>query len=62
MTEVTLLDDGGNTFGAYHVGGYTLPKFGKTVAEAKEVFDNVPTVPVREDDCLLCTYPKTGEV
>lgn len=60
MTEIFVEDDGGSTVKTYDVGGYRVPKFGKRIAEIKDIFDNVPNIAVRDDDYVLCSYPKTG--
>lgn len=62
MTEIFVEGDGGNTVKTYDVGGYRVPKFGKGITEIKDIFDNVPNIPVRDDDYVLCSYPKTGRI
>lgn len=61
MTEVKLIDDGGDILTAVEVGnGVILPNIPPTPEDAKRIFDNLQNYEFREDDIMLCTFPKTG--
>lgn len=63
MAEIMPADDGGNTCsGCCDVGGYRHPVFDKTPSQIKKIFENMPNFPLRDDDYLLCSFPKTGNV
>jgi len=61
MSEVTIQDDGGDTLHAIDVGGFIHPSFSKDPAHVKRIFESVPNFKCREDDVMLCTFPKTGK-
>lgn len=61
MAEIRPADDGGNTCsGCCDAGGYRHPLFDKTPSQIKEIFENMPNFPLRDNDYLLCSFPKTG--
>lgn len=60
MTHVQIADVGGATMNMVDVGGFLQPVFMKTPEEIKKIFENVPKFKFRDDDLMLCTFPKTG--
>ena len=61
MTEILVKDDGGDTVRMVDMGGYISPKFPeKDVLTLKKIFDDMPTFSMRDDDIMLCSFPKTG--
>lgn len=63
MTEVCVIDDGGETSYAIDVGAdFCHPSFIKTPMEIKEIFEKVPQFKCRSDDTMLCSFPKTGKI
>lgn len=61
MTEAKVIDDGGDTLLVYDVGGgLILPRIPPTAKDAKTIFENLQNYTFREDDIMLCTFPKTG--
>jgi hypothetical protein len=42
--------------------GYRQCTFGQTEEQHQANFDNVKNIKCRDDDFLLCSYPKTGEL
>lgn len=42
-------------------GGVILPSVSPTAKEAKRIFDNEQNYEFRENDVMLCTYPKSGK-
>ena len=41
---------------------YRLPTFERTPEEIRTIFENVPNFRCRDDDVMICSYPKTGQV
>lgn len=62
MTELVLTDDGGDPcYSRCFIDGVRHPTFGKSPTEIKDIFYNIPNFPVREDDYVICAFPKSGE-
>ncbi|XP_045172039.2 sulfotransferase 1B1-like [Mercenaria mercenaria] len=60
MAVVKIPDLGGATIDGIDVGGFISAKFLKSPAETKQLFDNASDFKFRDDDIMLCAYPKTG--
>ncbi|XP_045171746.1 sulfotransferase 1B1-like [Mercenaria mercenaria] len=60
MTAIQVKDIGGATIDFTDVGGFIASKFLKPPNETKQLFDNAPNFTFRDNDLMLCTYPKTG--
>ena len=61
MSTIFVPDDGGDTIAMTDVGDYKTPPFpAKDASTIKKLFDDMPNVKMREDDIMLCSFPKTG--
>lgn len=60
MALILESDREGNTMELVDVGECRLPTFYRTPQEVKEIFDNIPSFWCRDDDLMICSYPKTG--
>ncbi|XP_060586559.1 sulfotransferase 1B1-like [Ruditapes philippinarum] len=59
MSAFKVKDAGGSTIDMIDVGGFIASKF-KPPSGIEKLFDNTPNFKFRDDDVMLCTYPKTG--
>ncbi|XP_045172035.2 sulfotransferase 1E1-like [Mercenaria mercenaria] len=61
MTEVILTDADGNTLrSGIDVGGIVTPDASMDPMRNKRIFDELQTFKFRDDDIMLCTFPKCG--
>ncbi|KAH3883800.1 hypothetical protein DPMN_007768 [Dreissena polymorpha] len=60
MSLIRIPDEGGDTMVALDTGDIIGPMFAKSAEQMKDVFDNIPNFSCRDDDVMLCTFPKTG--
>lgn len=61
MTEVFEPDDAGVTIKVLHIGDLQLPPF-RLDPRTLEIFENLADLEIKDDDVMLCTYPKTGRL
>jgi hypothetical protein len=59
MSALKVKDAGGSTIDMIDVGGFIASNY-KPPSGIKKLFDNTPNFKFRDDDVMLCTYPKTG--
>lgn len=60
MSLVQEPDGSGKTITLIDLETYRLSTFGKTPEQVKEIFENVPKFTCRDDDVIICSFPKTG--
>lgn len=60
MTEAFIKDDGGESMKVRVIDGYSLPCF--PVPNAEDEFLSMPNWEVRDDDVMVCAFPKSGSI
>lgn len=60
MPLKTLTDDAGDTIAVLEVDEFHYPAF--SVPNLEDEMRSMPTWKARDDDVLLCAYPKSGEL
>lgn len=62
MTDVRIQDDGGDGMNVVDVNGFIVPRFTPNAEKVKQVMDSLPNYEFRDDDIMLCTFPKAGRL
>ena len=62
MSLIQESDGAGKTMDLVDLGDYRLPTFRRTPEVIKEIFQNIPSFSCRDDDIMICSYPKTGKI
>ena len=62
MTTITVRDEGGDSCTMIDFGTFRSSLFGRTVDMIREINTKLPEFEFRDDDVLLISYPKAGEV
>lgn len=60
MSLIHESDRAGKTMELVNLGNYRLPMYRRTPEQVKEIFENIPNFSCRDDDVMICSYPKTG--
>lgn len=60
MSEILVADEGGDTMHMVKVDNFITPRFPNEEATEYEMLKQAPQFTFREDDIMLCTFPKTG--
>ena len=60
MAHVRMSDKAGATIELTAVGDYILPRTYWSPEEITAIFESIPKFRCRENDIMICTYPKTG--
>ncbi|XP_060570395.1 amine sulfotransferase-like [Ruditapes philippinarum] len=60
MTEVKVKDEGGDTLTMIDFGDFRSSLFGRTIEYIRDVNKHLNDFQFKDDDVLLCSYPKAG--
>ena len=60
MTEIEVKDEGGDVIKMIDFGDYRSSKFGHTTEHIVEVHRKLPEFEFRDEDIVICCYPKSG--
>jgi len=56
MSLVEIPDDAGDLFPCVEHDGHIFPTF-----EPVDIIENLSSIDIRDDDIIICAYPKSGE-
>ena len=61
MASIEVSDRGGDVFKCVDLeNGYRVPLFMNTAEDIIDIWRKLPDFQCRDDDVMLCSYPKTG--